>query len=138
MIVFVDTNILIDLLCEREPFIQGARMLFAYGYSNRLNLMFSSLSLVNAVYIAKRYGYVDARERLADISGFVRVADLYEDVARSALTCEWKDYEDAVQYLSAIREGADCIVTRNKKDFNKSSIPVYTIDELIDIYKDRT
>ena|SRR5574344_1217900 len=133
MTVFVDTNILIDLLCERESFVQSARMLFAYGYSGRLTLVLSSLSLVNAVYIARKYGYVDVRERLDDITEFVEVVDLRKEVAKRALTCEWKDYEDAVQYMSAIKENADCIVTRNKKDFWKSVIPVYTIEELMSL-----
>ena len=133
MTVFVDTNILIDLLCERESFVQSARMLFAYGYSGRLTLVLSSLSLVNAVYIARKYGYVDVRERLDDITEFVEVVDLRKEVAKRALTCEWKDYEDAVQYMSAIKENADCIVTRNKKSFWKSVIPVYTIEELMSL-----
>ena len=133
MTVFVDTNILIDLLCERESFVQSARMLFAYGYSGRLTLVLSSLSLVNAVYIARKYGYVDVRERLDDITEFVEVVDLRKEVAKRALTCEWKDYEDAVQYMSAIKENADCIVARNKKDFGKSVIPVYTIEELMSL-----
>ena len=133
MTVFVDTNILIDLLCERESFVQSARMLFAYGYSGRLTLVLSSLSLVNAVYIARKYGYVDVRERLDDITEFVEVVDLRKEVAKRALTCEWKDYEDALQYMSAIKENADCIVTRNKKDFWKSVIPVYTIEELMSL-----
>ena len=133
MTFFVDTNILIDLLCERESFVQSARMLFAYGYSGRLTLVLSSLSLVNAVYIARKYGYVDVRERLDDITEFVEVVDLRKEVAKRALTCEWKDYEDAVQYMSAIKENADCIVTRNKKDFGKSVIPVYTIEELMSL-----
>ena len=133
MTVFVDTNILIDLLCERESFVQSARMLFAYGYSGRLTLVLSSLSLVNAVYIARKYGYIDVRERLDDITEFVEVVDLRKEVAKRALTCEWKDYEDAVQYMSAIKENADCIVTRNKKDFGKSVIPVYTIEELMSL-----
>ena len=133
MKVFVDTNILLDLLCEREPFVQNARMLFAYGYAGRMSLVLSSLSLVNAVYISKEYGYVGARERLADITEFVRVVDLHEDVVREALACDWKDYEDAVQHMSAIKEKVDCIVTRNKKDFMQSIIPVYTIDELMSL-----
>ena len=133
MTVFVDTNILIDLLCERESFVQSARMLFAYGYSGRLTLVLSSLSLVNAVYIARKYGYIDVKERLDDITEFVEVVDLRKEVAKRALTCEWKDYEDAVQYMSAIKENADCIVTRNKKDFGKSVIPVYTIEELMSL-----
>ena len=138
MTVFVDTNILIDLLCERESFVQSARMLFAYGYSGRLTLVLSSLSLVNAVYIARKYGYIDVRERLDDITEFVEVVDLRKEVAKRALTCEWKDYEDAdyedyVQSISALESFADCIVTRNKKDFGKSVIPVYTIEELMSL-----
>ena len=133
MKVFVDTNILLDLLCEREPFVQNARMLFAYGYAGRMSLVLSSLSLVNAVYISKKYGYIDTRERLADITEFVRVVDLHEDVVREALACDWKDYEDAVQHMSAIKEKVDCIVTRNKKDFMQSIIPVYTINELMSL-----
>ena len=133
MKVFVDTNILLDLLCEREPFVQNARMLFAYGYAGRMSLVLSSLSLVNAVYISKKYGYIDSRERLADITEFVRVVDLHEDVVREALARDWKDYEDAVQHMSAIKEKVDCIVTRNKKDFMQSIIPVYTIDELMSL-----
>ena len=133
MKVFVDTNILLDLLCEREPFVQNARMLFAYGYAGRMSLVLSSLSLVNAVYISKKYGYIDTRERLADITEFVRVVDLHEDVVRETLACDWKDYEDAVQHMSAIKEKVDCIVTRNKKDFMQSIIPVYTIDELMSL-----
>ena len=133
MKVFVDTNILLDFLCEREPFVQNARMLFAYGYAGRMSLVLSSLSLVNAVYISKKYGYVDARERLADITEFVRVVDLHEDVAREALVCDWKDYEHAVQHMSAIKVKADCMVKRNKKNFWKSVIPVYTIDELMSL-----
>ena len=85
MTVFVDTNILIDLLCERESFVQSARMLFAYGYSGRLTLVLSSLSLVNAVYIARKYGYVDVREKLDDITEFVEVVDLRKEVAKRAL-----------------------------------------------------
>ena len=49
------------------------------------------------------------------------------------MACDWKDYEDAVQHMSAIKEKVDCIVTRNKKDFMKSIIPVYTIDELMSL-----
>ena len=53
MTVFVDTNILIDLVCERESFVQSARLLFFFFFSKRLNLVLSSLSLLNSVYLAR-------------------------------------------------------------------------------------
>ena len=52
---------------------------------------------------------------------------------KGGFSCDWKDYEDAVQHMSAIKIKADCMVTRNKKDFRKSVIPVYTIDELMSL-----
>lgn len=51
MKVFVDTNILIDLVCERQPFVEAARRLFAMGYQGRAQLMVSALSIVNTIYI---------------------------------------------------------------------------------------
>ena len=71
MTVFVDTNILLDLLCEREPFVQNARMLFAYGYTGRISLVLSSICLINAVFISEEFGYFEARERVADLTEFV-------------------------------------------------------------------
>ena len=53
--------------------------------------------------------------------------------SQEMLSSDWKDYEDATQYATALKIEADCIVTRNKKDFSKSSLPVYTPGELFDI-----
>ncbi len=63
------------------------------------------------------------------IADFVEVADLSGKNVVDMLSSDWKDYEDATQHCSALAEGADCIVTRNKKDFQKSNIPVYTAAE---------
>lgn len=57
MRVFVDTNILVDLICLREGFAENAQKLFALGYMGKLNLQLSSLSLVNAMYICRKYSY---------------------------------------------------------------------------------
>ena len=130
MKVYIDTNILIDLVCLREPFAEQAQKLFALGYIGKLSLITSALSFVNTIYIGRKYNYVDVREKLNEISQFVHVADLKGDTAIWALSCPWKDYEDATQSQSAVIESADCIVTRNKKDFLLSPIPVYTIEEL--------
>ena len=73
------------------------------------------------------------KQRIKSILSFVSVCDLQADVVIKSLDSDWKDYEDAVQHMSAIKVKADCIVTRNKKDFRKSVIPVYTIDELMSL-----
>lgn len=134
MRVYLDTNILIDFVCKREPFYEDAKSLFALGSIGQIEMVMSALSVVNAVYVGKKYGLPVVKKRIKSILPFVSVCNLQTNVVIKALDAEWKDYEDFVQCMSAVEVFADCIVTRNKKDFRNSSIPVYTIDELLEIY----
>ena len=134
MRVYLDTNILIDFVCKREPFYEDAKSLFALGSIGQIEMVMSALSVVNAVYIGKKYELPVVKKRIKSILPFVSVCNLQTNVVIKALDTEWKDYEDFVQCMSAVEVFADCIVTRNKKDFSNSSMPVYTIDELLGIY----
>ena len=73
------------------------------------------------------------KQRIKSILSFVTVCDLQADVVIKSLDSDWQDYEDSVQSMTAMDTFADCIVTRNKKDFRKSVIPVYTIEELMSL-----
>ena len=73
------------------------------------------------------------KQRIKSILSFVTVCDLQADVVIKSLDSDWQDYEDSVQSITAMDTFADCIVTRNKKDFRKSVIPVYTIEELMSL-----
>ncbi len=130
MKVFVDTNILVDFVCNRLPFSEDAKRLFAHGYVGDCQLQTSALSVVNAVYIGNKYKHEDVKGYLKNISTFVEVVDLRGKAVVDALFSDWKDYEDATQNETAVNAGADCIVTRNKKDFKDASLPVYTTTEL--------
>lgn len=132
MRVYIDTNILVDFVCRRDVFFEPAKALFAIGYIGKVKLVISSLSVLNAVYIGRKYGSTQIKEKLKSLSHFVEIVDLASDIVISELTSNWKDYEDAVQHRSAIKINADCIVTRNKPDFSLSSIPVYTVEEFLD------
>ena len=83
------------------------------------------------MYIGKKYELAVVRQRIKTILPFVSVLDLPSDVVIKALDSDWKDYEDYIQTQSALEYFADCIITRNKKDFNLSSVPVYTVDEFM-------
>lgn len=133
MKVYVDTNILVDLVCERVGFVEKAQSLFALGYMGKLSLMFSALSFVNTIYIGRKYGYSAVIDKLRHIAQFVDVVDLKGETVIWSLDAGWKDYEDATQGRSAVLESADCIVTRNKRDFLKSPIPIYSVEELLSI-----
>lgn len=131
MNVFIDTNILLDFLCRREGLYEEAKDLFTLGYTNKIDLSILSLSVVNAIYIGRKYGSVALRSNLRKVLDFMIVIDLTGSITKKALDTEWKDYEDTVQHLSALACYADCIVTRNKKDFSQSALPVYTPTEFL-------
>lgn len=131
---YIDTNILVDLVLSRQEFLPNAQRIFALGYAGEVQLMVSALSFVNTIYLGRKYKYpmdeVYAKLRL--IADFVDVADLRGQNVIDVLNSGWKDYEDATQHRSAIEEQADCIVTRNKKDFKASIILVLTPEEFFD------
>ena len=133
MRVFIDTNVLIDFVTNREGFSEDADKLFALGITGDIKLMTSALSYVTAMYVAHKYEYQDVREALLAVSNFVDVLDLQGNTVIEMLSSDWKDYEDATQNATALRAEGDCIVSRNKKDFSNSSLPVYTPAELLDI-----
>ena len=91
------------------------------------------MSIVNTIYIGKKYELPIVKQRIKSILSFVTVCDLQADVVIKSLDSDWQDYEDSVQSMTAMDTFANCIITRNKKDFRKSVIPVYTIDELMSL-----
>ncbi len=134
MKVFVDTNVLIDFVADRKDFAAEADRLFALGVTGRIKLMTSALSYVTAMYVAHKYEYQNVGESLLAVSNFVEVLDLQASTVVEMLTAGWKDYEDATQNATAIKANADCIVTRNKKDFTDTSLPIYGIGELFELF----
>lgn len=134
MRAYIDTNILVDLVLARQEFLPDAQRVFALGYAGEAQLVISALSFVNTIYLGRKYKYpmeeVYAKLRL--IADFVDVADLSGQNMVDMLSSGWKDYEDATQHRVAVDEQADCIVTRNKKDFIASTITVFSPTEFID------
>lgn len=94
--------------------------------------MTSALSYVTAMYVAHKYNYHKVKESLQAIAQFVSVLDLQSLTVVEMLSSDWKDYEDATQNHTALLAEADCIVTRNKKDFSKSSLPIFTVTEFLE------
>ncbi len=130
--VFVDTNIIIDLLAKREPFYKDAQDLFTLSDKKEIQLCISSLSFANAYYsIAKHHKEVDAKKYLAKFKVLFTVLPLEDKSIELALASEFNDFEDGLQYFTAMDNDADIIITRNKKDFKNSKIPVLTAGEYL-------
>lgn len=128
--VFVDTNIIIDLLAKREPFYEDAQDLFTLGDKKEIQLCISSLSFANTYYsIARHHKGIDAKKYLAKFKVLVKVLPLEDKSIELALASDFIDFEDGLQYFTAMENESDVIITRNKKDFKKSIIPVLTAGE---------
>ena len=134
MRAYMYTNILVDLVLARQEFLPDAQRVFALGYAGEVQLVVSALSYVNTIYLGRKYKYPmdQVYSKLRLIADFVDVADLSGQNVVDMLSSGWKDYEDATQHRFAVDEQADCIVTRNKKDFMASSIAVLTPSEFFD------
>ena len=133
MNVFVDTNILLDFLCKREPFASDAAKIFQLGYDGRIKIQICALSYINALYICKRYGYKesDVVASLNKINSFCEVTSVGSVEINKALTNSYIDYEDMVQALSAAGASASVIVTRDKHGFKSSLVKACTPKEFL-------
>lgn len=131
--IFVDTNILIDLIADRKPFSKFAIEIFNKAESKEIELFASSHSLVTTHYLLKKYiAEKELREILYNLSEYIQIIPVDSSIIKKGLKSKYKDFEDAVQMISAYSiDKMDCIVTRNIKDFRDAEIPVLSPDELV-------
>jgi predicted nucleic acid-binding protein len=131
--VLLDTNIVIDLLAKREPFYQEAAKLFTLADRKVLNLFVSALSFANVNYVLLRQRKPEeAKLILRKLKLLVGVLSLDEKIISLSLNDnDFKDYEDSLQYYSALENDIDVIISRNLKDFQNSKIPAMTAEQFI-------
>lgn len=138
MKVFLDTNILIDYLSRREPFFVPAALLLQLGKRKKCQLMVSSLSFVTASFILQAHykmTYNAVVALFAKIVELCHITTVDAQTVENAITSDFNDFEDALQYDSALRVKTDYIVTRNKQDFISSAISVFTPEEFLNEFK---
>lgn len=130
--LLIDTNIIIDLLSKREDFYQEAQQIFTLADNKQVDLFVSSLSFANTYYLLSKFqNREDARKTLIKFKILVQVAPLDDKIVELALLSDFRDFEDAIQYHTALENGIDIIITRNKKDFKTSNLPVMTAKEYL-------
>jgi len=134
--IFVDTNVIIDLIADRKPFNQFAIEIFNKTETKSIKLYTSSHAFATTHYLLKKYiGEKKLREILYNLTEFITIIEINESIIKKALKSKYKDFEDAIQIITSYSiDKMDCIVTRNIKDFKDAEIPVFTPDELIKKY----
>ena len=135
--VFVDANIVIDLLCERYPWFPKVLRIFSMGDMGQIELFCSSLSLGTASYImeTRKLSTQDIFDSIDLLCKMCTPTTVDESVVKSALTSGFTDFEDALQYFSAVQANADCLVTRNIKDYGFAKMEVLDSQTFIAKYK---
>jgi predicted nucleic acid-binding protein len=130
--VFLDTNIIVDLIADRKPFSKYAIEIFNKVEEKKIKIYTSSHSIATTHYLLKKYlDEKTLRDVLYDLLDYLTVIPVDVDILKKGLRSKHKDFEDAIQIFCASSvEKMGCIVTRNTKDFRDCEILVLTPDEL--------
>ena len=134
-IIFLDTNVIIDFLADRQPFSLMAAGIFNASLSGNVKIFISSVSYNNIYYILRgSLSHSQTIKLLEELSEMTEIVDVTKAIIKKSLKSEFKDFEDAIQYNCALTiSKIDFIVTRDSKDFKKSILPVMNPQEAMGI-----
>ncbi len=131
----IDTNIILDVMLARMPFLSSAKKLIEMMDDGRLHGYVTANSVTDIVYVARKTRSMDEiRHIVLDLLDRITVIGVDRDNLIAAFEMGFTDFEDALQSACSEREQIDCIVTRNKKDFTKSKVPAEDIADFIAKY----
>ena len=132
MVLLIDANIILDVLLNRPDFVKDSAMIWKLCETEQMKGYVSTLTFANLVYIMRKQ--LDP-EKIEDVFHKLNLIFEFADFSVSDLThaadLNWKDFEDAVQSVTAERIHADYIITRNVRDFSKSKEMAFTPSELL-------
>lgn len=135
MKVFLDTNIIIDFYDKRGEFYYPAAIIFDLAHKNKISLFVSAITFVNAFFLLRKsYPHEELYKSMRELSTLCQITRVDSAIIRKCLEEERKDFEDGVQYESALINNVDVVVTRNIKDFLDFATNVQTPSEFLDSF----
>jgi predicted nucleic acid-binding protein len=135
MNVFLDTNVLMDVLLERQPFAADAQRLWFLAERGKIRGMVSALSFPIVYYVVRKMRGPDfAMRMLKDLRDTFHIVACDEQILHQAMDAKLSDFEDAIQYFSALRVNAVSMVSRNPHHYPKSSLPILTPEEFFSVH----
>jgi predicted nucleic acid-binding protein len=130
--IFLDTNVMMDLLSARVPFYNSIAKITSLADKGEIEMIVSALSYTTVNYLLSKIDNVDTtRDKLRKFKIISEVAVLDDEIIEKGLNSNFSDFEDAVQYFSALKANCKIIVTRNTKDFKESRLPIMTPEEFL-------
>jgi len=132
--ILIDTNIILDIALHREPFFETACQIFEKIDQGEIKGFITTSSITDIYYVSKKTcGQKKTIKFIHELIDIIEVLSVTKEIIMNALNTDFKDFEDAVQYCTAGMNYIDVIVTRNKSDFELSTIEVCSPDELMKI-----
>ncbi len=132
MRVIVDTNVVLDVLLEREPFVKDAVDVFCLVEQSRIDAFLCAATITKIDYLlTQSLPASKAREALWRLISLFEIATVNRPVIERALGSKIPDFEDAVLDEAGQLAGVDSIVTRNTKDFAGSVLKIFDPTELL-------
>jgi predicted nucleic acid-binding protein len=132
MKVLLDTNVILDLFLNRQPFVNDAAAIWEANANRQVEVFVCAVTLPTIYYISKKADDINtARANVRLLLASVGIAGVDYSVLANAESLPVTDYEDAVQIASAQSQGLDAIITRDLKDYQNSSLPVYSPSDFI-------
>ncbi len=131
--IFVDSDVIIDFFTDREPFANPASKIFELNEVGVIQIYISAVSLNNIYYIVRKFlGHKNTIKIIEELVEITEIIGTTKKEIVQALKNDFRDYEDSVQYSSALNvEGLDAIITRNTKDYTKAKLPIFTSEAYI-------
>ena len=138
--LFIDTDVVVDLLTDRKPFSGIAARLFDHSEKGNARLYLSSLSYANIYYVVrKNTTHKTMIGLLRDLESITETVDVTKAIIKASLQSEFKDFEDAIQYQAAVsNKKISAIVTRNPKDYKGSALAVLSPEEAVGLLDSAT
>ena len=132
--VFVDTDVILDLLAHRLPHYHFSALLFTFADMKKLEVCTSPTVLVNTFYIlSKQIGIEESKNALRKLRLLLHIVDSDDRVIDLALNSNFSDFEDAVQCYTVQEDGINTVVTRNIKDYKTSGVLVQTPEVFLSV-----
>jgi predicted nucleic acid-binding protein len=130
--LFLDTNVIVDLLGEREPFYNSIAKIATLADKGSIQLTVSAFTYPTVYYLLSSFEDKElVKEKIRKFKVIADTADLTDKIINKGLSSRFNDFEDSLQYYCALETDCNIIITRNSKDFKASEIPVYTPDEYL-------
>ena len=138
MRVLLDTNVLLDVLARREPFYEAAARIWSLAEHNQIEAFVSAISFNNVYYIVRKAaGKEKADQALCALRDLFTPVPLDARLINQSIDAPIDDFEDGVQYHSASRMEADCLVTRDPDGFPAIGVPILSPREFLAIWDTR-